>query len=196
MALIHAATLTPTKTELLAEWLPRQPWFPAGAGLAEPERIAAFRFDDPEGEVGVETLIVRVTGAPLLQVPLTYRGAPRVGAEHWLIGTMEHSVLGTRWVYDALGDPVYLSELATAVVQGGTEVEQFRETAEGRVPVPSTAHVRGSGVAGTPVPDTAQLAIEVVRVLDGGADASAGLTLTGTWEGQDEPAVLAVVRSA
>jgi hypothetical protein len=196
MALIHAATLIPTKTELLAGWLPRQPWFPGGAVQAEPERVAAFRFDDPEGEVGVETLILRVPGAALLQVPLTYRGAPLAGAEPWLIGTMEHSVLGTRWVYDGLGDPVYLSELVKAVVQGGSEVEQFRETPEGRVPVPSTASVRGSGAPGTPVPDAAELRVEVVRVLDGRADAASALTLTGSWAGQDEPVLLAVVRGA
>lgn len=196
MALIHEATLTPTKTELLAGWLPRQPWFPAGATPGEPERVAAFRFDDPEGEVGVETLIVRLPGAPLLQVPLTYRGSPRADGEEWLIGTLEHSVLGTRWVYDALGDPVYLSELAKAALQGGHEVEQFRETPEGRVPVPSTARVRGSGEPGAVVPDLAALHIHVVRVLDdsegGGTDAPAGHTLTGSWGGRE--VLLAVVR--
>jgi protein-tyrosine-phosphatase len=195
MALIHSATLVPTKTELLADWLPRQPWFPAAAQAGvEPERVGAFRFDDPAGEVGVETLIVRVPGAPPLQVPLSYRGSPLDGAERWLVGTMEHSVLGRRWVYDALGDPVYLSELAKAALQGGTEVEQFRETPEGRVEVPSSAHVRGSGEPGAPVPDLAELEIEVVRVLDGATDAGAAPTLAGTWPGQPEPMVLASVR--
>jgi hypothetical protein len=196
MALIHNATLTPTKTELLTTWLPRQPWVPADAEPVEPERIGAFRFDDPEGEVGVETLIVRVPGAPPLQVPLTYRGAPLAGAQAWLIGTMEHSVLGTRWVYDALGDPVYLSELAKAVLQGGTEVEQHRAGRAGPVPGPSTAHVRGDGEPGAAVPELAQLEIEVVRVLDGATDAVSRSALRGTWPGQEEPVVLATVRPA
>ncbi|AYG02746.1 CG0192-related protein [Gryllotalpicola protaetiae] len=196
MAIIHDATLTPTKTELLTGWLPRQPWFPAGAEAVEPRRIGAFRFDDPEGEVGVETLIVRVPGAAPLQVPLTYRGAPLAGADEWLIGTLEHSVLGTRWVYDGLGDPVYLSELARAALQGGAEVEQHRDGPDGPVPIPSTAHVHGSGEAGAPVRELADLAIEVVRVLDGGADAASAPHLTGTWPGQSEPVLLAVVRAA
>ena len=196
MAIIHDATLTPTKTELLAEWMPRQPWFPVSAETIEPKRIGAFRFDDPEGEVGVETLIVRVPGAAALQVPLTYRGAPLAGAEEWLIGTLEHSVLGARWVYDGLGDPVYLSELARAVLQGGSGVEQHRDGPDGPIPIPSTAHVRGSGEPGTPVPALADLAIEVVRVPGAGADAASAPHLTGTWPGQDEPVVLAVVRAA
>jgi len=196
MALIHQATLTPTKTELLAGWLPRQPWFPAGAAPVEPERVGAFRFDDPEGEVGVETLIVRVPGAPLLQVPLTYRGAPLAGAEPWLIGTLEHSVLGTRWVYDAEGDPVYLGELAKAALQGGTEVEQHRDTPHGPVTIPGTAQVRGSGDPGAPMPVVTELAFDIVRVLDGATDVPAGATLTGTWPGQTEPVLLAVVRPA
>ena len=41
-------------------------------------------------------------------MPVTYRDAPLPGADAWLIGTMDHSVLGKRWVYDGVGDPVYL----------------------------------------------------------------------------------------
>jgi hypothetical protein len=52
MALIYHATLTPTKLELLARWLPKQPWF-AGESASGLTNIAAFRFDDPDGEVGV-----------------------------------------------------------------------------------------------------------------------------------------------
>ncbi len=62
--------------------------------------------------MGVETLLVRVGEGPVLQVPLTYRGAPLPGGESALVGTMEHSVLGPRWVYDGTGDPVYVATLA------------------------------------------------------------------------------------
>ena len=92
MALLHRAELRPTKLDLLAAWLPSRRWFhgPAGADIV---RVAGFRFDDPAGEVGIETILVRL-GDGVHQVPLTYRGAPLDGADDFLVGTTEHSVLG------------------------------------------------------------------------------------------------------
>jgi hypothetical protein len=55
--------------------------------------------------VGVEVFLVR-RGERVLHLPLTYRGEPLTGTDAELIGTMEHSVLGTRWVYDGREDPV------------------------------------------------------------------------------------------
>lgn len=101
MAIIHDATLTPSKPELLAAWLDRQPW----AGSGELEVLGSYRFDDPAGEVGVEAFVVR-RGGRLLHAALTYRGGALDGADDHLVGTLEHSVLGTRWVYDATADPV------------------------------------------------------------------------------------------
>ncbi len=101
MAILHRATLTPTKLELVLPWLDHQPW----GGAGEPELIGSYRFDDPEGEVGVEALLIR-RGDAVLHVPLTYRAAPIEGADEHLIGTLHHSVLGERWVYEAAGDPV------------------------------------------------------------------------------------------
>ena len=115
MALIHDAVLRPSKTEILSAWAPTQPWF-SGENL-EVTRVASFRFDDPDGDVGIETLLVRAGTGPLLQVPLTYRGEPLAGGEAWLIGTLSHSVLGERWVYDAVGDPAYLHAVAPAPAQ-------------------------------------------------------------------------------
>ena len=57
MALFHVATLQPSKAELIAEWAPRQSWYPDAA--PPPVVIGAFRFDDPEGRVGMEIHIVR-----------------------------------------------------------------------------------------------------------------------------------------
>ncbi len=184
MAILHHATLVPTKLELLEAWLPTQPWFP-GSDAAGLERVAAYRFDDPDGEVGIESLLVRAPGGPLVQVPLTYRGAPLDGAEAHLVGTMEHSALGPRWVYDAVGDPVYVAEVTRVIREGDSEAEQHYETPDGPERVDSPTHVRGSGTA--PIP----AALAVVRVLDGTTTAhpDAG-TLTGTWPGQDTPAVL------
>jgi hypothetical protein len=110
MALLHQAELVPSKLEALAAWAPSQPWFDGDPERLE--RVAAFRLDDPAGEVGVEVLLLRAGDGPVLQVPLTYRGSPLEGGDEWLVGTMQHSVLGERWVYDGCGDPVYV---ATAV---------------------------------------------------------------------------------
>ncbi|HYN98018.1 MAG TPA: hypothetical protein VES42_29605 [Pilimelia sp.] len=220
MAIVHQAQLKPTKLELLAPWLPDRPWFPAPAA-AELERVAAYRFDDPAGEVGVETLLVRAGDGPLLHVPLTYRGAPLDGHDRWLLGTLEHSVLGRRWVYDGCGDPVYVGALAHAILTGGEQAEEFVDAAgqlERREP---GATVRGSGVrAGDLTPVGAVLRVDdgdptvvvtdtlelsVVRVLpDADADADADgdgegggpPVLTGTWTGRSTPVRLASARTA
>ncbi len=208
MAIIHRAQLVPNKLELLAEWLPTRAWF-AGPRGVEPERITAFRFEDPEGEVGIETLIVRVGDGPLLHVPLTYRGAPLDGADASLVGTMEHSVLGNRWVYDGCADPAYLSALAHTILSGGTEAPEFVEVDSRLQQREPLARVRGTGGAiatlvgalqhvddGDPtVLHTDTLELVVVRVLDAARAVSGGaLTLSGTWEGQDEPVLLASAR--
>ena len=52
MAILHGnADITPTKPELLATWLPTQPWFVGDASALE--HLGAYRFDDPDGEVGM-----------------------------------------------------------------------------------------------------------------------------------------------
>ncbi|HET9421595.1 MAG TPA: hypothetical protein VFO49_10685 [Nocardioides sp.] len=111
MAIIHPkSTISPTKLELLTDWLPTRVW--AGSGAVE--MVASFRFDDPDGEVGIESFVVRC-GELLLHVPLTYRGAPLAGADEHLVTTMQHTELGERWVYDAVGDPVAVACFARAV---------------------------------------------------------------------------------
>src|SRR5262245_11829474 len=104
MARFHAATITPTKAELIAEWAPAQAWGPASD--VPLDVIGSYRFDDPDGRVGMEAHLV-TAGDMLLQVPLTYRDEPLAGADDALIVEMEHSVLGTRWVYDGLRDPTF-----------------------------------------------------------------------------------------
>ncbi|GAB3391286.1 hypothetical protein GCM10027568_16620 [Humibacter soli] len=212
MALLHHAQLTPSKLELVAGWLPSQPFFSADDADADLERVASFRFDDPAGEVGIETLLVEV-GGTTLQIPLTYRGAPLEGADALLLGTMEHSVLGTRWVYDATGDPVYVAELVRTVVTGGSEVEQHYEENGVQVPKTGDAHVHGSGTADAGVPAVAAtpesleltsdvttttvtsdgISITIVRV-PGSLDEApeGGGTLLGEWSGMEgAPVVLA-----
>ncbi|RBQ17346.1 1,4-alpha-glucan branching protein [Spongiactinospora rosea] len=119
MAVIHHnTTIKPTKLELLTSWLPTRPWYSGGAGGPALGKAGGFRLDDPQGAVGVEFIVVNDTSgaAPATYlVPLTYRGAPLDGAEHALVGTMEHGVLGRRWIYDGCHDPVLLAELPALV---------------------------------------------------------------------------------
>ncbi|XVV11438.1 CG0192-related protein [Actinoplanes sp. CA-131856] len=199
MALIHRAQLRPTKLELLEEWLPSREWAGDGGGSGL-ERVAAYRFDDPAGEVGVETLLVRAGDGPVLQVPLTYRGAPLDGGDSWLVGTCEHSVLGRRWVYDAVGDPVYAAALVKAILGGGGQAQEFFET-DGRLeprPLSMTIVVDEGEKAGeseTAPGDPALVVAEgaefaVVRRVGGGW-ARDGLRLSGSWSGQ--PALVPLV---
>jgi hypothetical protein len=162
VALLHQTTLVPSKLELITEWAPRQSWFAGDAGAAF-ATVAAFRFDDPSGEVGIETLFVRVGDGPVLQIPLTYRNEPVEGAERFLIGTMEHGVLGTRWTYDGAGDPIYLGELATAVLTGGSQVDLYYEVDGKRTAKDPNATAVGSGQAGTAVPSTHDDHVPVTR---------------------------------
>ncbi|MEV3936850.1 hypothetical protein AB0K52_12840 [Glycomyces sp. NPDC049804] len=206
MALIYRATVSPTKLELLAAWLPGRPWHTGPAG--DLEQVAAYRFDDPAGEVGVETLLVRSGNGPVHHVPLTYRAEPLAGAEAWLVGTTEHSVLGERWVYDATGDPVYAAALAGAIIADAGQAEQLVLVEDDRLE-PRELHM---GIASTTLtPDatapevrhiervedgdptrivTDTVTLSVVRNLEAGDDFT-GPALTGTWPGQPKPIHLA-----
>jgi hypothetical protein len=125
MAVIHQTVVKPTKLELLGAWLPSRPWYQGGAGEPELAKAGGFRLDDPEGEVGIEFMVVTDTsgtGPVSYLVPLTYRGAPLPGAEHALVGTMEHGVLGRRWAYDGCHDPVMVAQLA-ALIEGRAQAQ-------------------------------------------------------------------------
>lgn len=118
MAIYHRATLSPTKAEAIAGWVPTQPWGPfADAPI---DVIGSYRFDDPNGRVGMETHLVDA-GGTLLHVPLTYRDEPLDGADDALICEMEHSALGTRWVYDGIRDPLFVVMLAAVAMTGQGE---------------------------------------------------------------------------
>jgi hypothetical protein len=129
MAIVHQTTLTPSKLELIADWLPHQAWY-VGAPVPVLGRAGGFRLDDPAGDVGIEVIVV-VDGSgdqpEYYLVPLTYRGAPVAGMESALLGTTEHGVLGTRWIYDAVGDPVFMSQL-TALARGEAQAQHQTES--------------------------------------------------------------------
>jgi len=207
MALLHAAEIRPTKIEMIRTWAPTQPWF-AGDDLGL-EIIGAYRFDDPDGEVGIETFLVQAGDGPILHIPVTYRGEELAGADEWLVTTMEHSVLGDRWVYDACGDPVYAAALATTILGGGTQAAVEREAGGVRTPVEPTVQVVGSGTSSdvgsvglvdvrdqdaSTVVVTSVAELELLRVVGDDSWALGGKTLTGTWAGRSEPVLLAVAR--
>ena len=130
------------RSSWFGRWLPSRPW---AGGATKVQVVAGYRFDDPDGEVGVETIVWRTPDGVLLQVPLTYRGAPLPGAEEHLLGTMEHTVLGRRWVYDGCADPVWAAALVGTILTGGTQAQVVFERDGELVEAPARLPVRGSG---------------------------------------------------
>ena len=205
MALFHRATVNPTKAELITEWAPTQPWGPpAGTTI---DVVGAFRFDDPEGRVGMETHLVEA-GDTLLQVPLTYRDSPLDGSASSLVGKMHHSVLGTRWVYDGLADPQFLIMLAGVAMTGQGEALGMAMY-DGRWYVaPANVRIHGGGWLQERVPvdgfevgseDATSVVLQndrfeltVHRRPVPGPRPTIGLT--ATWDGQPRAVVLAEVR--
>lgn len=193
MAIIHQATITPSKAEILGSWLPRQPWY---AGAGEFRRVASYRFDDPAGEVGLEATIVDTGAGVLHHVPCSYRSAPLRGAEDFLIATAEHSVLGTRYFYDAAGDPVWAAALITAIRCGGVQADEVRPdgtvrepsmrvsgTGSGPSDVVGVAAVRTADEAGITVVTADDVDVLMVRTV--GTEIVADAVLTGNWGSQD-----------
>lgn len=197
MALLHKATLQPSKLDLLTAYL-RQ------SSLTQ---LGAYRFDDPDGEVGIETHLVRDPSGAVWHLPLTYRNDPLPGADEWAVGTVDHSVLGKRWVYNGCADPVYAGELIRAIQTGGTQVEQYFETDAGREFRAPSATVVGSGKPDTPVRpvtgvhaesfeadtliDAGSVQVVVRHRLDTPEPESTSGTLTGTWGDDNDHFILA-----
>ncbi len=194
MAIVYPnATLTPSKRELMAGWLPTRPWYDG----ADRKPVGSFRFDDPAGEVGMEGFLLGADGSSTLFLPLTYRGAELEGAAEHLIGTTEHSELGPRWVYDGCGDPVFARSLARAILTGATGVDHEYDLGNGPESRPTNAQVRGSGSAETDVPEidaagshdegpltivnAGPLELVVARIV--GTELEAAQTLAVTWKG-------------
>lgn len=205
MAIFHRATITPTKADLIAAWAPTQPWGPPASAASEV--IGSFRFDDPEGRVGMETHLV-TAGDVLFHVPLTYRDEPLAGAEGALITEMQHSVLGTRWVYDGLRDPRFVVMLAGVTMTGQGEALGM-VVYDGRWYIaPTNVRIQGGGWGQERVP------VDGFELVSDEADASVlrndrfeltvfrrpapgarpPIGLTATWDGHDGAVVLAALR--
>lgn len=198
MAILHRATLVPSKLELIEAWLVDKPWAPGDGPL---ELVGSFRFDDPDGEVGIECLLV-ARAHEVLHVALTYRAAPLAAAHGVLVGTMEHSALGTRWVYDGITDPVAVSAIIRAVC--GLQDQARLEVWDGdalveRKESPVRVRAVGSSPRGASVHELVRLPhrvisdgriaeiavgearLRLVRVVGGGVPGDA--RLTATWPG-------------
>lgn len=194
MPVIHrGATLTPHFRDFLPAWVARQVWY-RGTGVPSLRPVGSYRLEDSAGQVGIETRLV-ADGPVLYQIPMTYRGAPRDGAaDADLIATAEHSVLGTRWIYDGTTDPVWAAEVLNLVRE---EASAERSTGPGV----GTTEASGRRLADAELTaDT--VVVELKRVLGPGGpaiEAGAAGVLMGSWQpdGSDGPTVrgcLAVVR--
>ncbi|HUB38433.1 MAG TPA: 1,4-alpha-glucan branching protein [Streptosporangiaceae bacterium] len=200
MATIHHTTLVPGKLDLLSDWLPAQSWYiGTAAGQPELSRAGVFRLDDPDGEVGIEFMIVldhAAANAVAYLVPMTYRGSPLAGAEDALIGTAEHGVLGTRWIYDGVRDPVLLTQLGE-LIQGRVQAQAQSQSS---MPDP-TVHSRPA--PGPVAARDARLDISFARALvpaDTSLSAELGSAGAGqvsaTWTAGDSSSVRGVVATA
>jgi hypothetical protein len=186
MATIHHTTLAPTKLELLTGWLPQQPWYRTQETAPRLARAGGFRLDDPDGEVGIEFIVVTdaAGGGVAYATPLTYRGAPFEEAAAGLIGTLEHGVLGTRWVYDAAHDPVAAAQLLAFV----TGVVEAQHASESDTLDPSVGRSWDGGAPGV---------VDLVRVPEAGVPVAGRGRVELDWtrpDGSTARGVVAVVR--
>ena len=157
MATVYETTLQPTKLELLAGWIGDQRWYTGKAHTPDLARLGFYRFDDPDGEVGIEVLVVADSGGDgepvVYQVPVTWHGQRVAALEHALIGTTEHGTLGTRYAYDGCHDPAFAEQMLRCIVTGSTQVPLQIHDKDGNVTQQQTAvRIKGSGARHTVMP--------------------------------------------
>jgi hypothetical protein len=223
MAIIHSTTLSPEKLELLTSWLPGQPWYLETGRGPELTEAGGFRIDDPEGEVGIEFMLVNdgsgERATTTYQVPMTYRAQALAGADGALIGTAEHGVLGHRWIYDAAHDPALIAPLV-ALIQGDAEpqAQNVSNTADPTVisqpvtggsltalasvvtanePSGTDLQVETAGAEGR---RSGQLIVRINRILQSGGVIPASETrqpcLSATWQLPDGTDVRGIIATA
>lgn len=132
-ALVYAAELNPGKPEIAREH----------GGLQEID--GSYRLVDHRGgEVGVEALIGPDEAGRLVQLPVSYR-SHQIAPDHALT-SIQHSVLGRRFVTHALADPVAVRELIRTIVTG----DDGAAYSDGTVPY---LDIRGSGSSAAEIGD-------------------------------------------
>ncbi|ANE02903.1 CG0192 family protein [Corynebacterium crudilactis] len=104
-AIMYDTTVVPSKKEIAQKWMDF-------VDLQGSYRLV----DTVDGEVGVEVLISKDRSGRLLQIPFSYRSEENNPAH--TLATLEHGVLGTRWVANALGDPVAVREFIRTILTG------------------------------------------------------------------------------
>lgn len=190
------ATLRPHFRDFVPVWLVRQPWY-LGLGTLAVRPVGYFRFEDPAGEVGMETHLVENDGV-LYQIPMTYRDAPLPTAgPQTLLTTAEHSVLGTRYIHDGQADPLYLAQLLRIIDTNGVSDPSLKRGV-------GPADARGVRHATRPLVSD-RVRVELVRVLAPSVpppdDPDVAGLLIGTWHPDPHSSAtatgcLAVVRTA
>lgn len=180
MAVIHKTTMTPSKLELLARWLPEQAWYRDVPGPLV--RAGGFRLDDPAGQVGIELMVVLAGDGQAYLVPMTYRGAPLAAAADALIGIAQHGVLGKRWIYDGERDPVLRAQLA-ALLSGGVTAQAQNQS-----------HTADPTVQVRPV--AGPLLVRLERLLVEAAPPPTGGYVTAPWRRLDGSTARAIVTTA
>ena len=208
MAIVHpTASISPSKLEILQSWFGAQEWFDEDVTQLKSGRRFSYRFDDPAGEVGVESIVATVGGRNF-QLPLTYRAAELEGGDPFFLTHMDHTALGRRWIYFGLGDPVLVQQFVSAIVAGGRSVDmQFEH--DGELQTVQTAVTAWGNGAGEPVDavtiddvdrggpvttvHTSFGVLSVPHILNNTLPDS-DRSLHGTWDGLEEDVVLATLR--
>ena len=113
--------LRPDVASLLQPWIARQRWYVGSGSAPALEYAGHLRFPDPEGEVGIDVVLLRDRCGPspvTYQVPLTARREPVPELEHALITATEDEARDRWWIYDGPHDPAYVAALLAAITEG------------------------------------------------------------------------------
>lgn len=167
--------------QLLASWIPRQPWFPKLAADfgTDPDitpmsvaRAFSYTAEELGGFAGLVTVISVGDGPTLrrLNIPLTLRGAEDMHLRHALIGRIDDLALGTVYVYDGAADPVFVNLMADAITKrkvfdgGQLSTESLRHSQEktearDRAPMPFPVTANGEAASANGSTNTAAEAV-------------------------------------
>ncbi|WP_413333361.1 maltokinase N-terminal cap-like domain-containing protein [Brevibacterium sp. GP-SGM9] len=186
--------------QLLASWIPRQPWFPKLAADfgTDPDitpmsvaRAFTYTAEELGGFVGLVTVISVGDGPTLrrLNIPLSLRGTEDIHLRHALIGQIDDLALGQVWVYDGAADPVFVNLMADAITKrkvfdgGQLSTESLRHSQEKSASRASSRDTQ----SGMPFPVTSSGA---------GSTDSAGSTDTGAEAVPPKPSKAALLTEA
>jgi len=167
--------------QLLASWIPRQPWFPKLAADfgTDPDitpmsvaRAFTYTAEELGGFAGLVTVISVGDGPTLrrLNIPLTLRGTEDMHLRHALIGRVDDLALGTVYVYDGAADPVFVNLMADAITKrkvfdgGQLSTESLRHSQEktearDRAPMPFPVTANGAAASANGSTNTAAEAV-------------------------------------